>query len=298
MTREHDIERVLDVWFTDGPTQMPDRFYSDVVRAVDRQPQRRLARLPLRSLDMTVPRFAALGAAAILILAVLALAVGAGRSPGPTPAPSPSATPVPSAASLPATGGPITPGRYAWAWPGGRLTFTLPAGWSSRADGQISKHENSPTEVVLLPTLPGTPAEVTHVFGDSCHPSGTLKAIGPSVDDLLAALDAQTATDATVSDLVIGGHPGHRVDMRLSSSVEPATCEWSPDGPITIWADPGGTSFFAFPFDHPGAAAYVVDVDGVRVVFIGGAAAEVSAADQAELDGVIASMAFEKTLPG
>jgi len=101
MTRDGEIERVLDVWFTDGPTQMPDRLFSEVFRAVDRQPQRRLARLPLRSLDMTLPRIAALGAAALLLIAAFALSLGAGRAPTPTPAPSPTATPVPSAASLP-----------------------------------------------------------------------------------------------------------------------------------------------------------------------------------------------------
>ena len=29
MTPDHDIERVLERWFTEGPTQMPDRLLED-----------------------------------------------------------------------------------------------------------------------------------------------------------------------------------------------------------------------------------------------------------------------------
>ena len=43
MTRDHDIERVLDQWFTEGPTQMPDRFLDGTLDRIDRAPQRRLA---------------------------------------------------------------------------------------------------------------------------------------------------------------------------------------------------------------------------------------------------------------
>jgi hypothetical protein len=43
MTRDRDIERVLDRWFAEGPTQMPYQFLDVVVDRIDRVPQRCLA---------------------------------------------------------------------------------------------------------------------------------------------------------------------------------------------------------------------------------------------------------------
>ena len=48
MTRPRDIERVLEAWFLDGPSHMPDRLFDAVLDRVERVPQRRLARLSLR----------------------------------------------------------------------------------------------------------------------------------------------------------------------------------------------------------------------------------------------------------
>ena len=42
MTRDHDIERVLDRWLTEGPT-WPASFLDDTLDRIDRAPQRRLA---------------------------------------------------------------------------------------------------------------------------------------------------------------------------------------------------------------------------------------------------------------
>jgi hypothetical protein len=72
MTRDQDIERVLDRWLTEGPTQMPSRFLDDTLDRIDRAPQHRLARLRTRLPVMNVPvRFAAIAAAIVI-------AVGAG----------------------------------------------------------------------------------------------------------------------------------------------------------------------------------------------------------------------------
>ncbi len=108
MTRERDIERVLDAWLTDGATQMPDRLYVTVLDRVDRTPQRRLARLKLRFSEMRpVIRVAAVAAVLVLTLGVGAAVVGGAfdaDAPGPTPEPSPAVSPGPSpspAAALP-----------------------------------------------------------------------------------------------------------------------------------------------------------------------------------------------------
>ena len=99
MTRERDIERVLDAWFEPGPTEMPDRLFDDVLARVDRLPQRRA--LPtLRFLPMNSRiRWLALAAAA-LVVAVAGLALinrprndDVGASPTPSASSSPTTVP-------------------------------------------------------------------------------------------------------------------------------------------------------------------------------------------------------------
>ena len=66
---------------------------------------------------------------------------------------------------------------------------------------------------------------------------------------------------------------------------------------MKIWADPAETTFFAFPFGQSSGIAYVVEVDGERLVFIGGTTPEATPADKAAIDAIIASMTFEKAAP-
>jgi hypothetical protein len=99
MTRHRDIEPVLDAWFVDGPSEMPDRLFQAVFDQVERVPQRRLARLHLRFTEMSVTaRWIAAAAAAILVVGFGLFAFG--RAPdssnvaaSPPPSPSPSASP-------------------------------------------------------------------------------------------------------------------------------------------------------------------------------------------------------------
>lgn len=74
MTPDHDIERVLDHWFSEGPTQMPSRFLDDTLERIDRAPQHRLARLRTRLLVMNPNIRFAMAAAVVLVVA----GVGAG----------------------------------------------------------------------------------------------------------------------------------------------------------------------------------------------------------------------------
>ena len=97
MTRERDIERVLDAWFEPGPSEMPDRLFDDVLARVDRLPQRRaLPTLRFPAMNSRI-RWLALAAAA-LVVAVAGLAlinrpnnsdVGASPTPSGEPSPTP-----------------------------------------------------------------------------------------------------------------------------------------------------------------------------------------------------------------
>jgi hypothetical protein len=98
MTRDRDIERVLDRWFAEGPTQMPDHLFETVVDRIDRVPQRRLARIQTRLLAMNSNlRLAAAAAAIIVVVAgVGAFSLSQRTSVGVGPSPTPTVTPIPS----------------------------------------------------------------------------------------------------------------------------------------------------------------------------------------------------------
>lgn len=95
MTPDHDIERVLDRWLTEGPTQMPERFLDATLDRIDGGPAGRLTGLPARvRATRTDPRLAV---AAVVMVAVAAAAIfiayrgpGVGESPSPTPSAAPS----------------------------------------------------------------------------------------------------------------------------------------------------------------------------------------------------------------
>jgi hypothetical protein len=93
MKRPGEIDAVLEVFFLDGPTQMPDRLFEAVFDQVERVPQRRLARLQLRFNDMTTTaRWLAAAAAAVLVVGIGFAALGRGTENGPGVSPPPSAT--------------------------------------------------------------------------------------------------------------------------------------------------------------------------------------------------------------
>ena len=102
MKRQADIDRTLEAFFLDGPSQMPDRLFDAVLDRVERVPQRRLARLQLRFNDMpTTLRWVAAAAAAVLVVGVGFAALGRTSGPGPGTTPSPSASESPIATGAP-----------------------------------------------------------------------------------------------------------------------------------------------------------------------------------------------------
>lgn len=100
MNRHADIDRTLEVFFLDGPGQMPDRLFEAVLDRIERVPQRRLTRLKLRFTDMsTTARWVAAGTAAVLVVGVGFAVLGRGPTEVPGAPASPSAHASPSASS-------------------------------------------------------------------------------------------------------------------------------------------------------------------------------------------------------
>ena len=71
MTREHDIERVLEHWFADGPSEIADRVVDDALLTIDLTTQTRgVLRLPRRLTMNRTMRLAAIALAAVAVVAI------------------------------------------------------------------------------------------------------------------------------------------------------------------------------------------------------------------------------------
>ena len=59
MTRDLNVDQVLDSWFIDGPTQLPDRTVAAIVEGLDDVQQRRPIGLPRsRNMNRSLPSWA------------------------------------------------------------------------------------------------------------------------------------------------------------------------------------------------------------------------------------------------
>ena len=97
MTHERDIDRLLDLWILDGPTQVADRVILDVAARIDRQPQRPAWRFLRRPTPMTSSVRWAVVLVAVALIAVVGFVV-IGRRPSDSDI---SASPTPTVESSP-----------------------------------------------------------------------------------------------------------------------------------------------------------------------------------------------------
>ncbi|HLA16813.1 MAG TPA: hypothetical protein VJZ72_07915 [Candidatus Limnocylindrales bacterium] len=232
----------------------------------------------------------AIGVAAVAVVAVVGIYLlprsetGVGGAPSALPSALPSPSPSPTSQKLPI--GEVPPGRYASRWSGPSFTFTMPAGW--RWNGEVIRmHEDEPAEIGW-----STGGDVTRVYADACRSEGKLEPVGPTVDDLVAALEQQLETDAVVSDVTIGERAAKRVELSQGAGFNRTYCRYGEEGPLQIWADPGETEFYALAPGHRGIVE-VVDVDGDRLVLTAAIGPETAASDVAELESILDSIQFE-----
>jgi len=203
MTRDRDIERVLDGWFADGPTSMPDRFFDGVLDRVDRTAQRRLAGLTTRLLPMnTNVRLAAAIAATLAIGLAAAIYVGSSK-PIPTPRSSPSPSPTASFEPLsqvlqhrwngptrPVTG--MTPPALSAAVTLDRTRMRFDGGGSPRSDLSSSASLSGPNEIRfdLLGDGAGCGRGAIGTYTFALSPGGGFLTLTPETDACAARSQA------------------------------------------------------------------------------------------------------------
>ena len=118
MTRESDIERVLDRWFEDGPSEIADRVIDDALLTIERTTQTRGAlRLPRRFTMSQTMRLATIALGAVAVVAIGASLFNSSRPSKVGGAATPS--PASSRPSLPST----SPSAAAVVMPPGAIVF-------------------------------------------------------------------------------------------------------------------------------------------------------------------------------
>lgn len=148
MTEHTDIDRLLETWFADGPTTMPDRVVTVVADRIGHQGQRRtwfLDRRPKVNVFLKVVLAAALGIAVIGGAIFLAGSRNTTPTPAPLPSPAPSASGVD--ASAPAQTGVAEalrarwvaddPGNETLGTGGGPIDMTITASGTDLAVGNL-----------------------------------------------------------------------------------------------------------------------------------------------------------------
>jgi hypothetical protein len=214
-------------------------------------------------------------------------------SPSAPPA-SPSLSPTPTATDQ--VDGDLQPGRYTAQLPVGdtlAVTFTVPERWAAYADPPGVLRGLGPTRDTGIAIQL---RDVTTLKGDPCHWSGHDDDIpvGPTADDLVQALQEQTAYEASAPvNVVVGGYAGQRVDI-----VSPTEAFAEVNGATTaVGCDEGVWRFWDGEIYAQGPAnrwqTNILDVDGTRLVIVVQDFPDTTAADRAELDAVVDSMVIE-----
>ena len=283
MKQRSDIDRVLQVWMADGPTAIPDRVVDVVAARIGVQRQRRA--WPFRRRTTMNPLFFKLGAAAaaVLVIAVVGYSLLPRQQPGvggqstPLPTASPTAAPT----STPAATGPVAlpdgvlaGGRYRIQpfsdVPSLSVVADIPAGWTGHpANGAITDPGGSNVGVLI-----GF-MQADGLFSDPCHwnldgtgapeqPGDVV--VGPTVDDLVAALKANTSyTSSAATPITFGQFEGQELELQLPGDDVLSTCDIEAGDSAGSYYVFGGTGIYAQGPDNRWQLT-IVDVAGTRLV--------------------------------
>ena len=276
MTTERDPRTgIVLSWLHEDAHEDAERVLLRALDEVDATSQRGRSWPARRLADRNSFAKLAIAAAAVVVIALAGIQFlpRSGTSGGqPSPTPTPTATP----AFAQLTKGPLAPGRYAL-YDGLVTSIEVPAGWIGKPPF-VRKIGADGAGLWWGPTGP-----VSQVFSDACKGS-KLTPVDGTIRSLVDALDAQVGSDATVSEVTLGGLPATRVDLVK----DVASCSGGADAGLNLWSNPTGMTGLS-----PGARGivYVLEKDGELVVFIG-IDYKATASDVAELEGVIASTQF------
>src|SRR4029453_5037583 len=243
----------------------------------------------------------------LALVAAVHFAVVTGCSGGVVPEPlaSPSSTAVatamPSATPSPAAAATATPLPYNTEMvPIEAGTYRIPESYWSHVDFSVTIPEGWTVQyghVYARPTgamsdLGFFARGVDAIYADGgVGSNGDLMKVGPSVDDLAAALLRQPGPQASGPvATTLGGYPATRIDLTVPAGVDREACTVKGVG-LQIWYSRPADKYFVLQADEV-ASVYLLDVDGQRQVFMA-YRPTTSDGDPAELQAVLDSIVIQ-----
>jgi hypothetical protein len=292
MSTDRDTTRIVRSWLRTDDNEFADRVLGAVLDRLDTTPQRRATWWPARRLSqMNSTAKLALGAAAVVVVALLGINfLLPGNSnvggPGPSVVPEPSLAPDSTPTALRAED-PLEPGTYVShplvSNPSLAVTFTVPDGWTgfdSRTlvpAGEDSMDGDVGAVVAFL--------ETSGIYSDPCDSLGDPDVdAGVTAEDLADAFSAQSAYEASVTDITLDGYSGKQVELQLPSEFD-ASCPRDgyfvfeggpyPQGPDNRW--------------H----LWILDVEDSRLVIFGHDFPDTPAAVRAGIQSIVDSVEID-----
>lgn len=228
-------------------------------------------------------------AVSVLLLAALAGCGGSGAVEPQAPA---SPTQDATGSSIPDSTEPVAleAGTYQMpnsAWSSVDFAVTIPEGWTVQYGASFRKNPETNDGVGFEAFVPDT------IYADACAGSGGEKlVVGPSADDLVAALLQQRGSKAgDAVETTLGGYPATRIDLTVPAGLDLEECSLEGAG-LQIWfSHPADGYLVVFPDSI--ASVYIVDVDGRRQVFQTLHWSATSDEDVRELEAVLGSIVID-----
>ena len=311
MTHDRDLDRLLDAWFADGPSEPPDRVIDDLADRIHRQPQRPAWRLVPRETPVHAYLKPLLAVAAVVAIAVAGLLVL--RQPGgvaapvptptqaPTPVPTRSATPAPASSptsvaitcddgTTTACGGLLRAGTVSSVTFEPGVTMTLPDGWTNSLDTARTYSLYPASHSFDLQLLSHLAIPVQNADCTAAAKPGAGNTVADWVDFITTHPGLVAGTPEPVT---VGGHDGQRVQFRVA----PDWTERCPDslGPaVVMFTDDGTPPKRSIWFDDHLVTAWILDVAGETVIVHVDSAPTVTAndADVRAVQPILDSMAI------
>ena len=219
MNAGRDVERLITDWLAEeAPPGAPDRLLESARQAITRTSQRRFGANWRDTMNTTLARLVAIGAAAALTVGVV---VWLGRPNGPSIG---QASPTASTPALPGVpvSGAIPAGRYAIGQPFPQaIEINLSAGWEVWG---TTTPEVTPI-FKLSPDPPGVGivfGTVANVFADPCNEIDGLASppIGATVDEFLSAITKQPSTEvSSATDVTVAGYDAKHAEYSFGGNV-------------------------------------------------------------------------------
>jgi hypothetical protein len=284
MTEPRDVNRVVRSWLDEGVDRLPDRVMDGVLEQLPATPQRRRRWPTWLSFSPAVPAPAAVALTVVLAVVLGGALVGLvgprlGWAPGPRPTPTPQPTELPRF-------GVLEPGRYVVGEPFPlQLVLDLPGGFSVWTPASVDS-------VAIYRRAPDPPdgggigfALVDNLFADPCQPGqeGMDPPLGPTIDDLAEGLAAQPGTEASAtSEVTVDGYQARYVEL-VTTGLGTDGCP-APTGRVYRYGTAGGDRQ---TLDGERVRAWIVDVEGARLLIDLFTFPGTSAAAQAELEQIV-----------